>query len=109
MKSSFPASQASCRVSFPPCCSYAEVARVLLTLISPICAWKGKTYRHIGLFGIVFVITRISLNRGDTLEAMVSFTDLQSEISSVSQRAEGLSKRNQKRDIACAQTKLNSG
>ena len=59
VKSSFPASQASCRVSFPPCCSYAEVARVLLTLISPICAWKGKTYRHIGLFGIVFVITRI--------------------------------------------------
>ena len=45
--SSFPASQASCRVSFPPCCPYAEVARVLLTLISPICAWKGKTYRHI--------------------------------------------------------------
>ena len=44
--SSFPASQASCRVSFPPCCSHAEVARILLTLISPICAWKGKTYRH---------------------------------------------------------------
>ena len=43
--SSFPASQASCRVSFPPpYCFYAEVARVLLTLISPICAWKGKTY-----------------------------------------------------------------
>ena len=31
----FPASQASCRVSFPPCCSHAEVARILLTLISP--------------------------------------------------------------------------
>ena len=26
--SSFPASQASCRVSFPPCCSYTEVARI---------------------------------------------------------------------------------
>ena len=42
----FPVSQASCRVSFSPCCSYAEVARILLTLISPICAWKSKTYRH---------------------------------------------------------------
>ena len=41
--SSFPVSQASCRVSFSPCCSYAEVARILLTLISPICAWKSKT------------------------------------------------------------------
>ena len=36
--SSFPTSQASCRVSFPPCCSHAEVARITLTLISPICA-----------------------------------------------------------------------
>ena len=44
--SSFPASQASCRVTFPPCCSYAEVVRILLTLISPICVWKDKTYRH---------------------------------------------------------------
>ena len=44
--SSFPVSQASCRVSFSLCCSYAEVARILLTLISPICAWKSKTYRH---------------------------------------------------------------
>ena len=47
MTSSFPASQASCRVSFPHAgCSYAEVAWILLTLISPNCAWKGKTYRH---------------------------------------------------------------
>ena len=30
-----------------PCCSYAEVSRVLLTLNSPICVWKGKTHRHI--------------------------------------------------------------
>ena len=45
MTSSFPASQTSCRVSFPLCCSYAEAARILLTLIPPICAWKGKTYR----------------------------------------------------------------
>ena len=44
--SSFPASQASCRVSFSPCCSYAEVTQVLFTLNSPICARKGKTYRH---------------------------------------------------------------
>ena len=29
------ASQASCRVSFPPCCSHAEVARILFTLIFP--------------------------------------------------------------------------
>ena len=29
-----------------PCYSHAEVARILLTLISPICAWKGKAYRH---------------------------------------------------------------
>ena len=34
------------RVSFPPCCSYAEVSRVLFTLNSPIRCWKGKTYRH---------------------------------------------------------------
>ena len=44
MTSSFTASQASCRVSFPPCCSRVEVARINLTLISPICAWKGKVY-----------------------------------------------------------------
>ena len=44
--SSSPASQASCRFSFSPCCSHAEVARILLTLISPVCTWKGKTYRH---------------------------------------------------------------
>ena len=31
--SSFPVSQASCRVSFSPYCSYDEVARILLTLI----------------------------------------------------------------------------
>ena len=37
------------RVSFPPCCSYAEVTRVLFTLNSPICAWKGKTCRHTSL------------------------------------------------------------
>ena len=30
------------RVSFPPCCPYAEVARVLFTLNFPICCWKGK-------------------------------------------------------------------
>ena len=29
---------------FPPCCSRAEVAPINLTLISPICAWKGKVY-----------------------------------------------------------------
>ena len=34
------------RVSFPLCCSYAEVSRVLFTLNSPIRCWKGKTYRH---------------------------------------------------------------
>ena len=34
------------RVSFPPCCPYAEVARVLFTLNFPICCWKGKTYLH---------------------------------------------------------------
>ena len=32
--------------AIPPCGSYAEVARILLTLISLICAWKGKTWRH---------------------------------------------------------------
>ena len=45
MTSSFPTSQTSCWVSFPLCCSYAEAARILLTLISPIGACKGKTYR----------------------------------------------------------------
>ena len=32
--------------AIPPCGSYAEVARIFLTLISLICAWKGKTWRH---------------------------------------------------------------
>ena len=35
MTSSFLASQANCRVSFPPCCSHAEVARIPFTLIFP--------------------------------------------------------------------------
>ena len=62
MTSSFPASQASCRVSFPPCCSYAEIARILLTLISSICAWKGKTYRHMTTTENIVTTTN---NRGD--------------------------------------------
>ena len=62
--SSSQASRASCRVSFPPCYSYAEVARIAPTLdflqvdllasgasllwrlFSPIYVWKGKTYRQ---------------------------------------------------------------
>ena len=50
--SSFPASQASCELVFSPCCSYAEVTRVLFSLNSHICAWKGKTYRHICIYSI---------------------------------------------------------
>ena len=59
--SSSRASQASCRVSFPPCGSYAEVARILLTFISLICAWKGKTYRH---STDLAVYSPIRVNRG---------------------------------------------
>ena len=40
--SSFPASQASCRVSFPPCCSHDEVARILFSLIFPDLCLEGQ-------------------------------------------------------------------
>ena len=36
--------------SLAPCCSYAEVARILLPLISPICARNGKTFHHSGTY-----------------------------------------------------------
>ena len=42
----FPLATRVAELVFPLCCSHAEDARILLTLISPICAWKGKTYRH---------------------------------------------------------------
>ena len=42
----FPLAKRVAGYSFPPCCSYAEVVRILLTLISPICVWKVKTHRH---------------------------------------------------------------
>ena len=46
-----PASQASCRVSFPPCCSHAKVARIPFTLIFPDLSWEGQNLSsHSDLF-----------------------------------------------------------
>ena len=48
---SFPTSQASCRVSFPPCCSHAEVARIPFTLIFPDLCLEGQNLSsHSDLF-----------------------------------------------------------
>ena len=51
MTSSFPASHASCRVSFPPCCSHAKVARIPFTLIFPDLSLEGQNLSsHSDLF-----------------------------------------------------------
>ena len=65
--SSSQASQASCRVSFLPYYSYA-------ILFSPICAWKGKTYRQ-RVLGARAIIRncRLSHERCEIPEKSLSF------------------------------------
>ena len=65
--SSSQASQASCRVSFLACYSYA-------ILFSPICAWKGKTYRQ-RVLGARAIIRncRLSHERCEIPEKSLSF------------------------------------
>ena len=65
--SSSQASQASCRVSFLPYYSYA-------ILFSPICAWKGKTYRQ-RVLGVRAIIRncRLSHKRCEIPEKSLSF------------------------------------
>ena len=44
--SSFPVSQASCELVFPLVVVTPKSLEFFFTLNSPICVWKGKTYRH---------------------------------------------------------------
>ena len=76
MTSSFPASQASYRVSFPHCCSHTKVARIPLTLHPQICAWKGKTYRHTELISITTGDFDSSLKSASSLENRTQMRDL---------------------------------